>query len=449
MLKKNDRVTLQIEGMGSEAEGIARLDEFVIFIPFALPGETVDALIVSIKKNYAFAKLMRVLTESPQRISPACPHYGRCGGCSCQHMLYEASLAFKRQTVMDCFRKIAKCDVNVPETLGMAPPWRYRNKTAAPVQMLDGVPVSGFYAQRSHRLIPVEDCPISMPQSTIINKAVLSWMRAHSITAYNEETHRGLIRHIVSRTNRMGESMVLLVISENKLPGADALVASLQGCGANVVTAAYSVNTRPDNTILGTSCHTLFGDGYLYEVLLGLTFRISPLSFFQVNSLQTERLYAKAIELCALKGDETVADVYCGAGTITLSFARHVRHMTGIEVVQPAIEDAMRNAELNGIQNADFVCAKAEERLPKMIQNGFRPDVVILDPPRKGAAPEVLNAIAECNIPKVVYISCHPATQARDAGMLVRGAGYHIAACQPVDMFCQTSGIENIILLQK
>lgn len=448
MLKKNDRVTLHIEGMGSEAEGIARLNEFVIFVPFALPGETVDALIVSVKKNYAFAKLMRVISESPQRISPVCLHYGRCGGCSCQHMLYEASLAFKRQIVMDCFRKITKCNVKVSETLGMDQPWHYRNKTAAPVQLIDGAPVSGFYAQRSHRLIPVDDCPISMPQSAIINKAVLAWMRTHNIMAYNEETHRGLIRHIVSRTNRRGESMVLLVISENKLPSADALIASLQGCGANVVTAAYSVNAKPDNTILGTSYHTLFGDGYLYETLLGLTFRISPLSFFQVNPLQTEKLYAKAIELCALKGDETVADIYCGAGTITLCFARHVRHITGIEVVPPAIEDAMRNADLNGIQNADFVCAKAEDQLPKMIQNGFRPDVVILDPPRKGAAPEVLKAIAECNIPKVVYVSCHPATQARDAGILVHDAGYHIAACQPVDMFCQTSGIENIILMQ-
>lgn len=449
MLKKNDRVTLQIEALGSEAEGIARIDDFVVFIPFALPGETVDALIVSVKRHYAFAKVMRVLAESPQRVSPVCPHYGRCGGCSCQHMRYNESLAFKQKTVMDCFQKIARCDADVSLTLGMNDPWHYRNKTAVPVQTIENMPTAGFYAQRSHRLIPVDDCPISMQQSSLINRAVIEWMRANHITAYNENTHSGVIRHIVSRTNRLGESMVLLVISQNSLPSAEELVSSLRNCGANVVTAAYSVNRRPDNTILGDTYHTLYGSGCLHESLLGLTFRISPLSFFQVNPVQTEKLYAKALELCALTGNETVADVYCGAGTITLCFAKHVRHITGIEVVQPAIDDAKQNALLNGISNAAFVCAKAEEQLPAMLKEGFRPDVVILDPPRKGAAPEVLEAIAACGIPKVLYISCHPATQARDAGFLVHDAGYRIAACQPVDMFCQTAGIENIILLQK
>ena len=449
MLKKNDRVNLRIERLGSNAEGIARINDFVVFVPFALPGETVDALIVSVKRNYAFAKLMGVLIASPDRIDPLCPYYGRCGGCTCQHMRYEASLTFKRDVVEDCFKKIAKCDVPIADTVGMEHPWRYRNKTAAPIQASGDTPVSGFFAPRSHRLIPIDDCPIAAEQSGLINKAVLEWMQQNNVSAYCEQTHTGIVRHIVSRTNRAGESMVLLVINAKELPHADALISSLHSCGASVTTAAYSVNTKQNNTILGSSFHVLYGNGYITESLLDLKFRISPLSFFQVNSIQAEKLYAKAIELCALDGHETVADLYCGTGTIGLCFAKRARRVVGVEIEPTAIVDAKENSRLNGIKNAEFLCGKSEELLPAMLQDGFQPDVVVLDPPRKGAAPELLEAIAACNVPKIVYISCHPATQARDAEILVHQAGYRIAACQPVDMFCQTSGIENILLFEK
>lgn len=448
-MKKNDRVTLRIERLGAEAEGVAKLDGMVVFVPFALPGETVEALIVSVKKQFAFAKVNRVLSPSPMREAAPCISYGRCGGCTCQHMQYSQSLEFKRQMVADCFLKIAKLDIEASSTIGMPNPWRYRNKTAIPIRLLDGIPAAGFYAPRSHRLIRIDDCPISMPQSSVVQAAVLEWMQREHIVPYDEQSATGIVRHIVSRTNANGESMVMLVVNSDRLPCSDSFCAALKNSAANVVTAAYCVNKKQDNTILGESTHVLFGSGYLHETMLGLTFRISPLSFFQVNTAQAALLYEKAIALCRLTGEETVADIYCGTGTISLCFARHVRRVTGIEVVKPAIDDAWQNARLNGIDNVDFVCARAEDHLPTMVQNGYRPDVVVLDPPRKGAAPEVLRAISECGVPKVLYISCHPATQARDAAYLVHEAGYTVTACQPVDMFCQTADVENIILLEK
>lgn len=449
MLKKNDVLTLSVTALNSNFQGVARHDGMVIFIPYALPGETVSAVIVLVKKTYAAAKLLNVLSPSPRRQEPLCASYKKCGGCACQHMPYEDGLAHKKQIVQDNYLHIAKIDIDVFPPVGMENPWRYRNKTASPVQTLpDGRTASGFFAPRSHRLVQVEDCPISMPQSADINRAVLAWMADRGVSAYDEARHEGVVRHIVSRVSRKGDCAVLLVINAARLPHPDELIKRLQTACPAVSSVSYSVNRERGNTILGDGCVTVWGKTYLEETLLGLSFRISPMSFFQVNPVQTEKLYGKALELARVSGTEIMADVYCGAGTISLCFAPRVRKVVGIEIVPEAIENAAANAKLNGIENAEFHLGRAEEVLPRLVQKGLKPDLVMLDPPRKGAAPEVLQSVADCGVQKILYISCHPATQARDAAYLAE-RGYLVRHVQPVDMFCQTAAIESICLMEK
>lgn len=447
-MKKNETLLLRVESLGSDAQGICRLDGKIIFVPGALAGEQVEVLMVKDQRDYAYAKLLRVVELSPQRQVPPCPVYGPCGGCACQHMDYQASLAFKRGRVVDCLHKIGGILLDVPPVIGMDDPWHYRNKTAMPVAAYVDGPRSGFYRRRSHDIVPVESCLVAMEPSNTACQAVMRWMRKYNIPAYDERTHQGLVRHLITRVNRRGQSMVVLAVNGDRLPQAHALADELRQALPDLGSLCITPNTRGDNVILGSQYQALWGSATLEDTLCGLSFQLSPLSFFQINPLQAERLYDQALAFAALRPTDRVVDLYCGAGTISLLLARHAAQVTGIENVPQAIADAQQNARRNGVENVVFHCGTAETVLPRLVAEGMMPDVIVLDPPRKGADAAVLQAIARSAPRRVVYVSCDPATQARDAKVLTQ-LGYHAAACQSVDMFCQTPDIENVLLFER
>jgi 23S rRNA (uracil1939-C5)-methyltransferase len=425
-------------------EGVCFHEGMALFVPYALPGEDISCRVVKVQKNHALGKLLEINNPSPARQTPPCGVYQKCGGCASQHMAYEQTLHYKRIQVEDCFKHIGGLDVAVPPVLGMADPWHYRNKTALPVGGEAGKPMIGFYAPRSHDIIDISSCPVAKPGLNGVCKAVRSWMVAYGIPPYREESHTGLIRHIMARSSRSGEVMAVIVVNGQDLPREKELLAALQKEVPALASLCMSVHTARSNVILGDSCRVLWGQERLEDTLCGLKFFLSPLSFFQINPEQTEVLYHTALEFASLSGTETVADVYCGAGTISLLLARKARRVIGLETVEAAVRDARENAEKNGICNVDFLTGQAEVLLPKLVEDGLRPDVVVLDPPRKGLEPPVIEAIAQAKPKRVVYVSCNPATQARDAALFCK-RGYRITSCQPVDMFCWTHGVENVL----
>jgi len=448
-LKKNMQLELDIDSFGAEGEGVARWEGMPVFVPGALPGERIRALILKAEKKYAFAKVTEVLRPSAQRVAPLCPHYRLCGGCSCQHMTYAAQLEFKRNQVEGCLRHIGGIEAVVRPALGMDTPWRYRNKTAMPVAGTAGSPLIGYYARRSHRVVDISGCLLSSESAERTVAVIREWMESAHIPPYNEETHTGLIRHVMTRVSRSGDLMAVLVINGKRLPAAEQLLEALRRHVPEMVSLCISVNQKRGNVILGDTYSVLWGRDRLEDTLCGSRFLLSPLSFFQVNPEQTEKLYQTALSFAGLQGNEQVADLYCGAGTISLLLARHAAHVTGIEIVPDAIRDAKSNAVLNQIGNADFICGAAEAVLPGLVDKGLRPDVIVLDPPRKGAENAVLQAILQAAPRRIVYVSCNPATLARDARILCESGEYAVTACQPVDMFCQTSGIETVLLLSR
>ena len=446
-MQKNEIVRLRAERLGADLEGVCRLNGVPVFVPGLLPGEETDVRIVKVEKRYAFGRMETPpAVPSPDRREPGCPAWPRCGGCSCRHMSYAASLEGKRRQVADCFQRIGGISVEVPPVLGMDSPAGYRNKTSLPAGGTAGAPVLGFYAPRSHDVIPADACPNAMPPAAELARRFLEWMRRHRLEPYREETHTGLIRHLVIRTSRAGESMVTVAANGSSLPHADELAESLRAAGT--VSLWLNENTGRTNVILSERFHLLYGRETLTDTLCGLRFELSPASFFQVNPEQTEKLYAAALDFAALKPEETLVDVYCGAGTITLAAAPRCAAAVGIEIVPAAVENARRNAQRNGISNASFHAGAAEVLLPRMVREGLRCDAVIVDPPRKGLEPSVIQAIAEAGPSRVIYVSCNPATLARDAA-LFRDAGYVTEKVQPVDMFCWASGIETVALLSK
>ena len=445
---KNQKLTLTIESFGAQGEGVAKYEGMPVFVPYALPGEIADVLIVKTEKKYAFGKLLSINSHAPFRTEPSCPLFYKCGGCVCQHMSYAAQLEFKRAQVENCMQHIAGLNVSVLPVLGMEEPWQYRNKISMPVAGVTGNPQIGYYAQRSHRVIPVDRCLLAKDAADRACAVVKAWMVQERISPYQEETHTGLIRHVMTRMNRVGQLMLVLVINGRTLKKADILLKMLREQVPELVSFCISPNTKRGNVILGERCQTLWGQDRLDDTLCGNHFLVSPLSFFQVNPIQTEKLYQTALDFASLGGDETVADLYCGAGTISLMLAKHAAHVTGVEIVPAAILDAKENATRNGVDNVDFICGPAEQVLPDLVTQGMKPDVVVLDPPRKGAEKNVLDAIIASAPTRVVYVSCNPATQARDARILADG-GYRAVKCQPVDMFCQTAGVENVLLMEK
>ena len=446
-MQKNEIFRLSAEKLGADLEGICRLNGMPVFVPGLLPGEETDIRIVKVEKRYAFGRMESPpAVPSPDRRDPLCPVYPRCGGCSCRHMSYETTLAAKRQQVADCLERIGGVHPEILPVIGMDQPFAYRNKTSLPAGGTASDPVLGFYAPRSHTVIPAASCPNAMAPANQIAEAFLAWMKKYRIAPYREETHQGLIRHLVIRVNRAGESMVTVVANASRLPHAEDLAESLKPL--SVISLFLNENTARTNVILSDRFQLIFGTETLPDTLCGLRFELSPASFFQVNPVQTEKLYEAALAFADLKPDETLCDVYCGAGTITLSAASRCASAVGIEIVPAAVENARQNALRNGITNAVFHAGPAEELLPRLVREGLRCDAVIVDPPRKGLEPAVIRAITESAPSRVVYVSCNVATQARDAA-LFRDLGYQTVKAQPVDMFCWTSGIETVCLLSK
>ncbi len=445
-MKKNDVLTLTADSLGADLEGVCHAqDGMAVFVPGMLPGETAAVRIVKCQPRFAFGRVEgKIMQSSAERRTVDCPAYPRCGGCTGRHMNYETTLEAKRSQVRGCFQRIGHIEVDVPPVIGMDDPTNYRNKTALPVGGTVDAPAAGFFAPRSHQLIPVASCINAMQPSDELCRRVLGWMKRFRIAPYAEETHSGLVRHIVIRVNRAHEAMVVLVVNSASLPHDKELVDSLRTAGA--VSVIMNENTDRTNVIMGRRFRTLFGRDTLSDTLCGLRFELSPAAFFQVNPLQTERLYQTALDFAGLTGSERVCDVYCGAGTITLMLARHCREVLGIEIVPQAIENAKENAARNAISNASFRCGAAEELLPKLVAEGLRPDVIVIDPPRKGVEPPVIDAIAEASPERVVYVSCNPATLARDAALFLE-RGYQVQRVQSVDMFCWTSGVESVCLL--
>ena len=450
MLRRNDIFEMTCENFGQDAQGVCRHDGMAVFVPGMLPGERAMVRIVKPEKRYAFGKIEQLLQAAPERAEPFCPIYKRCGGCSCQHMTYETSLRFKQDQVQQLLTRVGGLDITVPPVLGMDKPFAYRNKGAYPVGEIKGEPACGFFAPRSHDLVPLpaQGCAIQRKDANDATRAVLDWMKQSGARAYDEITGKGLVRHIMTRSTQAGGLMVVLVVTQRSIPRKDLLIDRLQQAVPGLVSLCLSINNRRTNVILGEEIHVLFGEGVMEDTLHGLKFSVSPLSFFQVNPMQTEKLYQLALDYAQLNGNETVVDAYCGAGTISLMLARKAKKVIGIEIVEPAIENANANAARNGIANAEFIVGATEDVLPRLVAGGMRPDVIVVDPPRKGCEEAVLHAILESLPERVVYVSCGAPTLARDAKLLTEG-GYRAEKVQCVDMFCWTGAVETVMLFTR
>ena len=447
-VEKNDDIELTITALSSEGQGIGRIDGYTVFVPYALTGEKVRAHVIKVTSGYAVAKLTEILEKSAERTENSCPAYPRCGGCTLRHLAYPAQLAAKTKQVQDALIRLGKFDdpVVLP-CIGMDSPVRYRNKGSFPMGYDEKYRVvPGFFAQRSHRIVPIVDCAIQSSDVMAVTSAVAEWANMYSIPTYDETTHKGILRHAMARTSP--EGVLALVVTSGKLPHSDALVELLRLRIPNLTGVVHNVNSKDTNVILGDKFITLWGSDRLNTTIAGHTFSASMASFLQVNPVQTEVLYSKALEFLCLQGGERVADVYCGIGTITLMLAEHAAHVTGIECVPAAIADAKANAKNNGISNVDFICDTAESALPLLVSEGMRLDAAVIDPPRKGCEKAALDALADSGVEKIVYVSCNPATMARDCRILA-DRGYELIKAQPVDMFPHTHHVETVALLKR
>ncbi|MFD1174780.1 23S rRNA (uracil(1939)-C(5))-methyltransferase RlmD [Paenibacillus puldeungensis] len=479
--------------MNHDGEGVGRVEGFTLFIPGALPGEKVRVKVLKTKKQYGYAKLLEVVEPSADRVAPPCAIYDKCGGCQLQHLSYAGQLAWKRQHVIDALERIGKLPVAgaasaapreggvaaatgaaapapdaaaapstdarpggapateraivVRPTLGMDEPWRYRNKAQVPVGVTDGGLVGGFYARGSHRIVDMETCLIQHESNDDVVARVKSIARRLGISAYNEETGQGLLRHVVVKVGfRTGEMMLVLVTNGSKIPHEDEWISAIQREIPAVVSICQNINTRQTNVIFGDTTRVLWGREVIYDYIGDVKFAISARSFYQVNPVQTEVLYGKTVEYASLTGQETVIDAYCGIGTISLFLAQHAKRVYGVEIVKEAIEDARVNAELNGMHHVTFEVGASEDVIPQWKEQSIEADVIVVDPPRKGCDPRLLETILEMKPERVVYVSCNPATLARDLRILEDG-GYRTIEVQPVDMFPHTTHIENVALL--
>ena len=444
-LAKNQEHTVTIEGYGEGGMGVARIDGRVVFVHGALRGEKCRVLILKTLKSVAFAKVLEVLEPSSERITPDCPYFPRCGGCTYRHIRYEEELRLKKQRVQDNLSRIGGSDVTVEEILGAQDTLRYRNKAQYPVSKDGAV---GFYRARTHEVIECEHCLLVKPEADAAAEALREYMQSCRVAGYDEKTGRGLVRHLYIRSNAAGESLVCVLVNGDKLPKEDRLVTLLRDACPKCAGIVLGTNTKKGNAILGDRYRTLWGSDRLEDTLCGKTFRLSVPSFYQVNRIQAERLYAKAIEFAGLTGQETVLDLYCGAGTITLALSDHAKKVLGAEIVPEAIDDARENAARNGVKNAEFFCGDASDVAKKLARENLRPDVITVDPPRKGLAADVVESIAEMQPGRVVYVSCDSATMARDVKRFA-DFGYAAKRACAVDMFPRADHIETICLLSK
>lgn len=448
-IEKNQEYIVDIIDHGYEGEGIAKIHDFTVFVPGAIMGEKVKILIVKVNTSYAFGKLLEVISASPSRNTQVdCATYQRCGGCNLRHMQYEDTLVLKRQMVQNLVNKTLKNDVLVKETIGMAEPYYYRNKAQYPIGTdKAGNPVIGVFANRTHQVIPIEECRIQHKDSQEIAQYICNFMKEHHISVYDEANQQGLVRHIMIKVGvKTGEIMCVIVINGRNIPAEELLVKELVENFPDIKTIVKNINTQNTNVILGKENINLYGEGYIYDKLGDYTFKISPLSFYQINPLQTEKLYDIAVEYAKLTGQETVLDLYCGIGTIGIYMAKNAKKIYGVEIVEQAIEDAKENCNINGITNAEYYAGNAEVVFDKLIhEQQIKPDVIVVDPPRKGLDNTTVDNLIEIKSSKIVYISCNPATLMRDLAKLEEH--YIIGDIQPVDMFPFTSHVECVTVL--
>ncbi|WP_231148420.1 23S rRNA (uracil(1939)-C(5))-methyltransferase RlmD [Clostridium botulinum] len=464
-VEKNKEYIVDISALGFEGEGIAKIDNYAIFIPEAMIGEKVKIKIVKVKKNFAYGKLIEILETSKNREIPVCDIYKRCGGCSIQHFNYDAQLEFKKNRVKDCLERIGKLQVITKEeknisyldnklailhdTLGMQNPYRYRNKVQLPVGEENGEIKIGFYAPRSHNIIDMDICYIQDEVGDTVVSLTREWMEKYNIKPYNEEKNVGIVRHIMIRRGfNTNEVMVVIVTRTNELPHKEELIELILKNIDGVTSIVQNINSKKTNVVLGLNNITLCGKEYISDYIGEFKFNISPLSFFQVNPIQTEVLYNKALEYAALTGNEVVFDAYCGTGTISLFLSKNAKKVYGVEIVEDAIENAKINVKENNVNNAEFIVGKSEEVIPNLIKQGIKADVVVVDPPRKGCDKSLLDAIGNMKPDRIVYVSCDPGTLARDLAILDE-LGYETKEVQPVDMFPQTGHVETVVKMSR
>lgn len=447
-VQKNEEYIVTIIDYGCEGEGIAKINNFTVFIPGAMKEEKVKIVIVKVNTSHAFGKVLEIITPSKARQDTDCTTYQRCGGCNLRHMKYKETLELKKNMVQNLVDKSLKTKLIVKDTIGMEKPYHYRNKAQYPVGYnKNGEMVTGVYAKRSHEIIEINACSIQMPISEQIAKFILQWIKENGISAYNEKTGNGQLRHIIVKIGlHTGEVMCILVTNEKDLPNETKLVEALKQKFPEIKTIVKNINNKNTNVIMGKENYILYGNGYIQDKLGDFTFTISPLSFYQINPIQTEKLYHLAIEKANLEKKDIVLDLYCGIGTIGIFASPHVKQVYGIEVVEQAIKDAKENAKINQIQNMQFYCGEVEEILEKVLQKeNMVPNVVFVDPPRKGLDEVTIQNIRKLKPKRLIYISCNPATLMRDLKQLEEE--YDIRELQPVDMFPFTSHIETVTLL--
>ncbi|MBC1292595.1 23S rRNA (uracil(1939)-C(5))-methyltransferase RlmD [Listeria booriae] len=448
-VKKNDCLDVVFEDLTHDGNAVAKIDGYPIFVPQGLPDEIAQIKVLKTNKNYGFGKIIELTKESADRVTPPCLVYSQCGGCQLQHLSYDGQLRMKQKQVAQVMKRIGKQDVEVLPTLGMENPWNYRNKAQVPVGFVNGRLVAGFYQQRSHQIIDMNTCLIQQEENNEVIQTARAIFAKYYVEPYDETTRKGVLRHLMTRfATTTGELMLVIVTTKLNFPNKAEILAELQQSIPELTSLVQNVNTANTNVIFGEQTVVLAGREYIMDTIHGISFAISARSFYQVNPEQTEILYAEALKLAGLTGEETVIDAYCGIGSISLCLAKEAKHVYGVEIVPQAIEDARANAKLNKMDNITFAVGKAEEVIPDWFKQGIKADVLVVDPPRKGCDDALLQTILKMKPKRVVYVSCNPATLARDMLVLTEG-GYEAKMVQPVDMFPQTTHVECVTVLQR
>ena len=448
-IQKNKEYEVEIIDNGYEGEGIAKLDDFTIFIKGAIKGETCKILIVKVNKSYAFGKLLEVIKASENRVDEDCTTYKRCGGCSLRHIKYEETLKIKQDIVQNLVNKTLHKKINVNNVIGMKHPFYYRNKLQYPVgRDKNGTPVMGVFANRTHEIIPVESCLIQNKEAEKVAKEIFGFIKENNISIYDEKTRRGAIRHIIVKIGvKTDEIMCIIVTNEEKIDKENELIKDITAKFPNVKTIIKNINSKNTNVVLGDKDEILYGDGYIFDKLGEYTFKISAKSFYQTNPIQTEVLYSKAIEFAKLDKEDVLCDLYCGIGTIGIFASNKVKQVYGIEIVEEAVEAAKENAKINNVDNIEFIAGDVEKVFKELIEKrNVQPSAIIVDPPRRGLDEVTINKINELGVRKLVYVSCNPATMVRDMKMLEEK--YEVKEIQPVDMFPYTSSVECVAVLE-
>lgn len=448
-VEKNELIDVTFEDLTHDGAGVAKINGYPLFVKGGLPGEKGQVKVVQAKKNYGFGRLMGLTKESPDRVAPPCPIFHRCGGCQLQHLSYEGQLAQKQKQVEETLARIGGItDVPVHPVIGMDEPWRYRNKSQVPIGEQKGHVVAGFFAERSHEIVDMESCIIQHEENDHVVRLVKELARKYGVRGYDDKTHKGTLRHVVVRqAKHTKEMMVVLVTKGKELANKKNIIQELRERIPNVASIVQNINPKRTNVIFGEKTEVLWGEEVIYDYIGDIKFAISARSFYQVNPDQTKVLYEKALEYAQLTGKETVIDAYCGIGTISLFLAKEAKHVYGVEVVPEAVSDAQRNAKLNHVENATFVVGEAEGVMPWWQAQGIRADVIVVDPPRKGCDEKLLKTMAMMKPERIVYVSCNPASLARDLKYLKEN-GFEVKEVQPVDMFPQTGHIENVVALE-